>query len=106
MTNKKKEISHIKTDGMPEYISNDKPKATEFELSNGIKVQMTEPNTEQVLIARELAKTPARTYLYLIAECSKFNGSKLTASDICKFRAQDYLMLEANISQLAGEKNL
>lgn len=106
MTNKKNENSHIKTNAMPEYIANDELKSTEFELSNGIKVQMTEPDTEKVLMARELAKTPARTYLYLIAECSKFNGSKLTASDICKFRAQDYLMLEANISRLAGEKNL
>ena len=77
-----------------------------FTLSNGMKVEMTEPDTNKILLARELAgKKPAQSYLYLIAECTKFDGNKLTAFDVMKFRGRDYLVLEGNISELAGEKN-
>lgn len=77
-----------------------------FTLSNGMKVEMTEPDTDKILLARELAnKKPGHSYLFLIAECTKFDGKKLTAFDITKFRGRDYLLLEGNISELAGEKN-
>lgn len=93
-------------DVTPEYTPADDLEIRTFELSNGMKAEMTEPDTDKVLMARELAKTqPANTYLYLIAECTTFNGLKFTAADIRKFRSRDYLLLEGNIRELAGEKD-
>lgn len=89
-----------------EYTQVEDLETRTFELSNGMKVEMTEPDTERVLMARDLAKTqPGNTYLFLIAECTKFNEVKLTAADIRKFRSRDYLLLEGNIRELAGEKD-
>lgn len=90
----------------PEYTPVNSLETRNFELSNGMQVDMTEPDTDKVLMSRELAKTQVgNTYLYLIAECTKFNGMKLTAADIRKFRSRDYLLLEGNIRELAGERD-
>ena len=101
-----KKIQTSNQDVTEAYTPTDTLETRTFELSNGMKVEMTEPNTDKVLMSRDLAKTQVgNTYLFLIAECTKFNGVKLTAADIRKFRSRDYLLLEGNIRELAGERD-
>lgn len=77
-------------------------------LSNGVKVAINEPTTPQVLRARNFAvkdKDAGKTYLYLIAECCKFDGKILPAPELMKLRPRDYLAIENIVRDLLGEND-
>lgn len=79
-----------------------------FTLSNGVNVTVNEPTTPQILKARTLAvkaKDAGQTYLYLMAECCKFDGKILPAPEIMKLRPRDYLAIENIIRDFLGEND-
>ncbi len=77
-------------------------------LSNGTKVTINEPTTPQILKARNFAvkdKDAGKTYLYLIAECCKFDGKIVPAPEIMKLRPRDYLAIENVVRDFLGEND-
>lgn len=77
-------------------------------LSNDVNVTINEPTTPQVIKARKLAvkvKDPAQTYLYLIAECCKFDNKILPAPEIMNLKPRDYLVIENVVRDFLGEND-
>lgn len=77
-------------------------------LSNKVKVTINEPTTPQILKARNLAvktKDAGMTYLYLIAECCKFEDKPLPAPEIMNLKPRDYLAIENIVRDFLGEND-
>lgn len=80
----------------------------DIKLSNGVTVTINEPTTPQILKARNLAaktKDVGMTYLYLIAECCKFDDKILPAPEIMNLKPRDYLAIENIVRDLLGEND-
>lgn len=85
-----------------EFVSKD------IKLSNGVAVTITEPTTPQILKARNLAaksKDPGKTYLFLMAECCKFDNEILPAPKLMNLKPRDYLLIENVIRDFLGEND-
>lgn len=95
---------------MTENFSNNKNSLgqKDIKLTSGVKVQVIEPTTPQILKARNLAaktKDAGMTYLYLIAECCKFDDKILPAPEIMNLKPRDYLAIENVVRDFLGEND-